>query len=251
MKPSALLLCLLLAGGCAARSKHADPADTAAAEPAHWTYEGETGPDHWAETYPDCALPDESPLDLAGTVDAPLPALQLDYRPVEGTIRDTGHAIQVDAAGGTLRAGDAAADLVQLHFHVPSEHTVDGRAAAGELHLVHRDTAGVLTVVGVLLEAGATPHAYLDSLFAFLPREGAEAQAVTVDAARLLPDGRSYYAYPGSLTTPPCTGGVRWIVLAAPLPVSAEQIEALARYHPRNARPVQPLGSRTIARLAP
>jgi carbonic anhydrase len=243
----------LLSASCTGRDDPAPgagpAADSAGAAPAHeaaeWSYEGRTGPENWDEQYPACAAPSESPIDLTGAVAEPLPPLRFVYGTTGGRIRDTGHSIQVDIQYGGLIVDADTFALTQFHFHLPSEHALEGRAYDGEIHFVHQNQAGERAVVGVFVEAAA-PHPLLNALFRNLPSAEDPDPTVIFDASKLLPAGRAYYAYTGSLTTPPCTGGVRWFVLQAPVQASSEQLQALAAYHPMNARPRQPLGDRAL-----
>ncbi|HEU0201286.1 MAG TPA: carbonic anhydrase family protein [Burkholderiaceae bacterium] len=168
---------------------------------------------------------------------------------------DNGHTIQVNyAPGSRITVGSDTYELVQFHFHRPSEERIEGKAYAMVAHLVHRSVAGKLAVVGVLLESGA-PNPLLETLWRHLPpaKELESARKdVTIDASHLLPADRGYYTFPGSLTTPPCTENVRWLVLKQPVRVSAEQIATFAQRYPNNARPVQPLNARVVQEtLAP
>lgn len=235
----------------AATSPHA-PASSSA--PAHWTYEGAEGPAQWAHldpSYATCADGDrQSPIDIAGARDADLPTLRPDYRTVPLTVWNTGHTQQVVVpAGSTLRLGDATYTLLQAHLHTPSEHTIGGRPADGELHLVHRDSAGRLAVVGVLLRAGGQANAALAPLIDHLQPTKGEPVAVpstSIDLDGLLPASRTYWRYDGSLTTPPCTEGVAWLVLDQPVGISADQLATLRAALGDSARPVQPLDGRRV-----
>ena len=223
---------------------------TAADEGAdHWAYSGATGPSHWGEIC--TAGKEQSPIDIrtAEAKGEDLPALAFDYQPGPLRIVDNGHSIQVDVAqGSTLSVGGARYSLVQFHFHAPSEETIDGRHHAMVVHLVHRGAEGNLVVVAVPLSAGAA-NPELRSLWQHLPHEKEHEEAparVTIDPSRLLPAERAYFTYAGSLTTPPCTEGVRWLVLKSPTFVSAEEIARFAKLYPGNARPVQPLNGREV-----
>ena len=144
--------------------------------------------------------------------------------------------------------GDVSYQLVQYHFHNPSEHTLAGRRFPMEMHLVHRSSSGQLAVVGVLIEEGWRNLA-IEPVWANLPRaKGVEThyEHVKVDVDALLPAVRTSYRYDGSLTTPPCTEGVKWIVLTMPIELSAEQINTFTRVMHDNARPVQPLNGRAV-----
>lgn len=228
-----------------------------AAEKAHWGYEGKDGPGHWATLGPEysgCAGKSQSPVDLvqARMIEAELPALVLSCQPTPLNVVNNGHTIQVDCAGNsTLQVDGRTFHLKQFHFHSPSENLIDGKSYAMEAHLVHADDEGNLAVVAVMIESGAA-NAFLDKVWANLPATaGARAQpaGVSVNVADLLPADRDYYRYDGSLTTPPCSEGVRWLVLEAPVSASAAQIHAFEQavgHH--NNRPLQALNGRVVIR---
>lgn len=165
-----------------------------------------------------------------------------------GRVFDTGHAIQVEAApGGALTMGGKTYELLQFHVHQPSEHLLNGRRLPLEIHFVHAAPDGTLGVVGVFAEAGAANPALqtvIDAAKAAAPTSARP----TLDLNGLLPAGRDYFRYEGSLTTPPCSETVDWAVLAEPITVSENQIEAFAGLHPGNTRPPQPLNRRFLLR---
>jgi carbonic anhydrase len=228
----------------------------------HWDYETD-GPARWAELSPDFAVcgagKHQSPVDIHGAKPAKLAQLLTDFKPAElrvvhnehtADVVNTGHSVQVNTAGGdTITVGEERFELLQYHFHSPSEHHVDGKAFAAEMHLVHRAADGRLAVIGVLFEEGAA-NAALDPIWANLPAtKGEETHLahLTVDADALLPASRSSYRYSGSLTTPPCSEDVTWIVMTTPVTMSAEQLARLRAVLKPNNRPVQPLNDRQIA----
>lgn len=218
----------------------------------HWTYEGEHGPERWGDLAPEFALAKEgkeqSPIDLAGAEGAPLPPIEFVHAPTAAKVVDNGHTIKVALAPGcTAEIGGVVYELLQFHFHHPSEHTVEGKAYPAEVHLVHKDPAGGgLGVVGVFFEPGAA-HPVLDVLWGAVPAEvGVEGDLGPFDPGSLLPEDRTYFHYAGSLTTPPCTEGVSWNVYRSPVPASQEQLDWLAQRYPLNARPVQPLNARKL-----
>jgi carbonic anhydrase len=222
----------------------------AAEEKAHpWSYAGATGPSHWGGTCQ--AGKAQSPINVR-TVNAErkaLPALEFHYRPSALHIVDNGHTVQVRVSNGsTLSVGGAHFSLVQFHFHKPSEEAIDGRRFDMVAHLVHKNAAGKLAVVAVPLKAGADNPA-IAKAWRYLPREqGREVSpaGVTIDPTKLLPSNRAYFTYEGSLTTPPCTEGVRWFVLRSPTTITPGEIKAFAKSYPSNARPVQPANGREI-----
>ncbi|MER1968311.1 carbonic anhydrase [Castellaniella sp. GW247-6E4] len=227
---------------------------TWAAGPAQWGYGGAQGPAHWGGLSPDFTVCEQgrnqSPIDIRSAVTAKLPPLRTHYTSGPATIVNNGHTIQVNfAPGGILGLDGEDFELKQVHFHAPSENTIDGRSFPFEAHFVHADAKGALAVIGVMYETGAANEA-LAPIWAELPGQAGPVRALSqaVDAARLLPATMGYYRYSGSLTTPPCSEGVRWLVLKTPLTVSAEQVAAFERIMggPTN-RPVQPLNGRLIA----
>lgn len=210
-------------------------------------YSGEIGPEHWGELAPawaTCATGEQqSPVDLA---QRRIPVrrdarLALSYGETEGEIFDNGHTIEVETEGdNTLELDGEIFELVQFHFHSPSEHVVNGRGYDMELHLVHRSDEGRLAVVGVLLQRGASSGA-LAPIFEQLPDAvGPHAPlAEPFDPRDFLPEQLRHLRYEGSLTTPPCSEGVRWMVLAEPRTISDEDMARFNQIVRFNARPAQ------------
>ncbi len=219
----------------------------------HWSYAGADGPEHWGTLSPDfaaCAAGRmQSPIDLTGAVNATPPALTFAYKPSPLTIVNNGHTIQVDyAPGSTLSVDGEAFELLQFHFHAPSEHSVDGARAPMEVHLVHKSAAGTLAVIGVLMDAGAA-NAVLAPVWEHMPHEPGRADVAdaTIDAAALLPpDTERYFRYKGSLTTPPCSEGVRWFVMTERISLVEASIAAFEDTAGPNARPIQALNERLL-----
>jgi carbonic anhydrase len=235
--------CLATRQAVAAETTHA--ADTAAHAAPHWSYAGNNGPDHWGELRPDfkvCQLGlEQTPIDLTGGMRGDAAAVMLDYRPLPLRILNNGHTIQVNAdAGSSCAVGGEKYELLQFHFHHPSEHLLAGKPFDLECHFVHRSGAGNLAVVGVFIVPGAK-NAALQTIFDAMPKtEGPEQRADgSIDPAQLLPRSTSYFRYMGSLTTPPCSEGLTWTVFKEPIEASAEQIKQFATLFPNNARPVQ------------
>ena len=217
-----------------------------------WSYQGEHGPAHWAEVNPEYAVcksgKHQSPIDIRGAA-ADLPAIEFSYAPSPLRIVDNGHSIQVDYAPGSfITVGGKRWDLVQFHFHHPSEERIAGQAYAMVAHLVHRDGEGKLAVVAVLLKSGRD-NAFLEKLWKHFPAGEGPAHApadAIVDAGQLLPADRGYYTFTGSLTTPPCSEEVTWFVLKTPVEVSKAEEATFAKRYPNNARPVQPVNDRAV-----
>ena len=238
----------LFAPGLPARAAHDTP---------HWSYSGSTGPTHWSaleHDYSSCGIGGtQSPIDIRDedVRKSDLPTIEFRYKPSPLRIIDNGHTIQVNYPPGSfIKVGDKDYELLQFHFHKPSEEEVNGRSYDMVAHLVHRDSAGHLAVVAVLLEAGHEENALLRTLWNNLPKtKEAErtVQGVSIDASDLLPASHAYYTFAGSLTTPPCSEGVTWFVLQHPTGVSNDEVARFGKLYPRNARPVQPLNGREIS----
>jgi carbonic anhydrase len=244
---------LIAAAATAAASPHASAPSHSGAH--HWTYSGHDGPSHWGQLDSDYRLcargKTQSPIDIR-TKDAQpaaLPRLVFNYRPSALHIVDNGHTTQVNVdPGSALLVGGKRYELVQFHFHHPSEEEINGRRFAMVAHLVHKDADGQLAVVAVPLRAGKV-NALLTELWRNLPAKGNEEPKTTdlqINAGDLIPADHHYYAYSGSLTTPPCSEGVRWMVLKTPAEISADELKTFAARYPNNARPVQLLNGRHV-----
>lgn len=220
---------------------------------AHWGYTGEEGPDHWGDLDPaweECASGmSQSPIDLATPTRAPMKTLKFFYEASELNIVNNGHTIQVNYQPGSyITVGGKVYDLLQFHFHSPSEHTVDGQPYDMVAHLVHKSADEELAVVGVLMEIGEASK-FLKVIWGHIPLEEGEPEAIVgtyVNAKAMIPYLSGYYHYSGSLTTPPCSEGVRWFVMHTPMKVSAEQVSQFTDIFHSNARPVQPLNHRSL-----
>jgi carbonic anhydrase len=213
-----------------------------------WGYEGAAGPDGWAKEFPTCGLGKaQSPIDIKAPFGKATQSIKPDYK--EGALKvvNNGHTIQVNVdPGSKLQIDKDSYDLLQFHFHRPSEEKIDGKPAAMVAHFVHKSAAGKLAVVGVLLNEGAE-NPTLKAVWAAAPK--AEGPEVVVKGARLnpaalLPKSLNYYSFEGSLTTPPCSEGVAFYILKAPSTMAKAQIDAFP--YKMNARPVQPLNGRKI-----
>lgn len=221
----------------------------------HWGYTGDVGPDRWAELSPEnklCAIGTrQSPIDIRDGLPVELEPIAFDYRSSSFSVLDNGHTVQVNVAPGSgLTVMGRRYELLQFHFHRPSEERINGKQFEMVAHLVHRDAQGRLAVVAVLLDRARDdkPQPLIQTVWANLPLEKGEAlpAQVPIDLNQLLPADRGYYTYMGSLTTPPCTEGVLWMVMRQPLALSAQQLGIFARLYPMNARPLQAGSGRII-----
>ncbi|WP_414717604.1 carbonic anhydrase [Steroidobacter sp.] len=221
----------------------------AMADEQHWSYEGDDGPTHWGGL---CnSGKNQSPVDLRDAVSAKLAPLSFKYQSLAQDVFNNGHTVQVTyAPGSELTVDSHRYQLKQFHFHAPSEDLLNGKRFPLEAHFVHADEDGNLAVVAVFVEEGAA-NAALEKLGKDLPVRAGDKHdlVVKVAAAELMPKTRDYYRFSGSLTTPPCSEGVNWLVLKHPITASEEQIEHLhAAMGHDNARPVQPLNARIIVK---
>jgi len=236
----------------ASRANTASSPPRAVAGPRHWDYQGAAGPDHWAELSAEFATcghgSRQSPIDIRDGIKVDLEPIAFAYHPTGFRVIDTGQTVQVDVdPGSSIEVLGRHYELQQFHFHNPSEERIDGRQFAMVAHLVHKSADGRLAVVAVLLEPGSA-NAIVQAVWNNLPLEKGEPVVARkrLEIAALLPEDRGYYTYMGSLTTPPCSEGVLWMVMRQPVQLSAEQIAIFARLYPMNARPVQRLGGRLI-----
>jgi carbonic anhydrase len=221
-------------------------------QPQNWAYEGVEGPDHWAmlsPAYRTCEKGShQSPINIQAAHSASGPGtLALAYRPARVRLMHTGHTVQATYQAGSVLAVDGTNYLLrQFHFHSPSEHHIEGQSFDMEIHLVHQSEEGRIAIVAVLLEVGLENHT-LERLWADLPEQvGRVSKEVELNAIELLPTQTHYYLYEGSLTVPPCTEGVRWIVLKEPQSVSLAQLTRFRTFLGEDARPVQALNHREV-----
>jgi carbonic anhydrase len=225
---------------------------TPAAHSAHWDYAGTGGPETWGQMKPEFAKCSsgsrQSPIDIRDGIKVDLDPVRFDYKASAFRVIDNGHTVQVNVGpGNSIEVMGRRYDLVQFHFHRPSEERINGKQFDMVAHLVHKDIDGRLAVVAVLLDRGSA-QPIIQSVWNNLPLEKGDEVAArgTLNLNELLPAERSYFTYMGSLTTPPCSEGVLWMVLKNPVPISAEQVGIFARLYPMNARPIQSAAGRLI-----
>ncbi len=217
-----------------------------------WGYEGEAGPDRWAQLKPEYAAcgngKRQSPIDIRDGIAVQLDPVQFHYQPSAFSVVDNGHTVQVDvAAGNTIEVMGRSFELQEFHFHRPSEERLNGQQFDMVVHLTHKDTEGRLAVVAVLLDRGS-PQPAVQAVWNNLPLEKGDTLAARapIDLNALLPTERSYYTYMGSLTQPPCSEGVLWMVMKQPVGIAPDQIGVFARLYAMNARPLQEAAGRLI-----
>ncbi|MCB1138977.1 MAG: carbonic anhydrase family protein [Leptospiraceae bacterium] len=222
------------------------------AEHGHWSYEGGTGPENWgelSEEFEACKMGKyQSPIDIKDATAADLPELQLEYKDAGFEVVNNGHSIQVNLKdAGKLVIGEDAYNLLQFHFHHPSEAAVNGERFPLVAHFVHKSASGELAVVGLLFRKGAVNES-LSGIWSLMPGSADQTNPGegTLNPTSIIQDASAYYTFKGSLTIPPCSEGVRWIVLKNPATISAEQVDAFKKLYPMNARPIQPRNHREI-----
>ena len=221
--------------------------------PKPWGYTGEVAPEHWGELNPAhklCAIGTrQSPIDLRDTLRVEQEPIEFDYKPAGFGLIDTGRTVEVRFAPGQgLRLGQRRFALRTLQFHRPGEFRVRGEAVAMSIHLLHQDDKGRHAVVSLLVQPGEADHPVIARLWGAIPLERQQLETVPsgLDLNALLPEQRGYFSFMGSLTTPPCTEDVLWLVMREPVRLSAQQLEVFARLYPMNARPLQPAGGRIV-----
>lgn len=250
---------LALTAGCAKSATGSEVLPSSApstnAIPA-WSYEGAEGPSDWGNLSPafqTCSTGKaQSPIDIdfsnPGSATSMAP-LKLAYTPSECEVQDNGHTLELHTtAPQQLTVGETSYAFKQMHFHDPSEHTVQGTRFDVEFHFVHQSDDGVLAVVGLLAKSGTSNAAWAPFVdAAHAAASGGPRSIGAVDLASLLPGSLDHYAYEGSLTTPPCTENVKWLVLETPIELSPAQIKQLQDAHSGNNRPTQQLNSRGVS----
>ncbi len=237
----------------AALTGHAAP--TAHGGEVHWDYAGEHGPEHWGEMKPEfnaCAIGQrQTPIHIQSgqTLQGPAEPLRFDYSASGGSVINNGHTVQVDVEGdNSLTVRGSTYRLVQFHFHHPSEEKINHKNFAMVAHLVHRNDQGQLAVVAVLIDPGE-PNSLIHKIWTHMPLDKNDRVRLPdglVDLNQLLPQDARYYQFMGSLTTPPCTEGVLWMVMKQPVTIGRDQLRLFSQLFPMNARPVQAINGRAI-----
>lgn len=220
---------------------------------AQWNYKGNTGPEHWgslSDEYLDCKVGrNQSPVDINSPLpDRSLQPVEFSYEETYTTLRNDGTTIKaVYGAGSELIFEGISYQLLEFHFHSPSEHTVNGIPFDLEMHLTHQNSDGKLLALSVFFEEGTKPHMEIYDLWKKLPvHSGDESKHFRFNVIHLLPKARQYYTYTGSMTIPPCSEGVTWILMKKAVRISSTQVDQFLRAFRHNSRPVQSIHHRTI-----
>lgn len=221
---------------------------------AHWAYSGHGGPAEWGHLSADFAACEtgkaQSPIDIAGAIPANLGPVAVTYKAIGVNVVNNGHTIQANAQPGNyIELEGKRFDLLQFHFHHPSEHAISGKTAPMEVHLVHKNAqTGELAVLGVMMVPGAA-NAAIAAVWNVMPAgegEAKPAQPLSLDPTSLLPATHDYYRYEGSLTTPPCAEIVHWVEMKQPITVAQADIDKFAAMFDNNARPLQAANRRFV-----
>ncbi|NOQ76291.1 MAG: carbonic anhydrase [Methylococcaceae bacterium] len=240
-----------------------------------WGYSGHEGPDNWASLTADnfvCTGKNQSPINLTGFIKAELKPIKFSYQAGGNEVVNNGHTIQVNyEQGSRIELDGQIFNLLQVHFHAPSENHINGHSYPLEAHFVHASKQGELAVVAVMYEGGipktvlevhtdefrdkvvvavmSPQNKMLEEIWKVMPTTAGATHALKnrVNIDKLLPKHRDYYRFNGSLTTPPCSEGVRWLVMKDVVTISKEQINTFeAVLHEPNNRPLQSLNARSI-----
>ena len=219
---------------------------------AQWSYTGDEGPQNWSKLdpgYSACTGRNQSPINLTDFIEADLPPITFNYVKGAENFVNNGHTVQVNFdKRSSIEIDGMTFYLLQYHFHAPGENHINGKAYPMEAHFVHSDKDGNLAVIALMFEEGAENKS-LTKVWEHMPQQVGDVNALTdvISANELLPKSRDYYRYNGSLTTPPCSEGVRWLVLKEPVYASKKQIDDYRHvmHHPNN-RPLQAVNARLI-----
>lgn len=236
-------------------ASQAKEAEHAAGGEVHWGYEGKEGPAEWGNLKPEYATCNtgatQSPIDFASVQPGGGGRTVFKWQPVSLSVTNNGHTIQADVEkGSSIEVDGQPFELLQFHFHTPSEHTLNGKPFALETHFVHKSAKGELAVVGVLHTIGQDNSPLIPILGAIAKKVDDKKPLPKTDLSALARQERAMFRYAGSLTTPPCSRGVRWQVMQSPTSVSEAQVRVLQELFKANARPVQPLKARDVAKEA-
>lgn len=248
----AMVVALLAAFAFSSHAADHKQPEAHGAHAAHWGYEGMQGAQHWGSMEPGFSLcksgKEQSPIDITmDGVGKPEP-IEFGYIQSDAEMINNGHTIQINlTTGGSIKMDGVDYALVQFHFHTPSEEKIRGKAYPMDAHLVHKSATGQLAVVTVLFEEG-DENKSLKNIFSSLPGKAGEIVKLAsgFNTMDVLPAYKGYYKFTGSLTTPPCSEGVRWQVLKQRVELSKAQIAAFRKLYKMNARPVQPLHGRKV-----
>lgn len=249
LRVACLAVVAVFAIGCSSESSTSS--NSSVKSETHWSYEGADGPANWGSLNPMFATcadgSSQTPIDIVNPVPSDLPDPVFAYVPSGATIVNNGHTIQADALpGSTMTVDGKSYSLLQFHFYAPSEHTIAGKSYPAEVHFVHKADDGTLAVVGVMLTGGGTDNPAWASFVGGLSTMEGTPTSEQIDWAGLYPTDRQTIRYAGSLTTPPCTEGVNWLLMTTSVQLSDAQIGAFRAAYSGNNRPIEPLNGREV-----
>ena len=219
---------------------------------AQWEYEGELGQKNWSKLDERFAICkdglNQSPVDITTAIKADLIPLIFEEKSKATTFTNNGNFLKVDFQGGNhVYIDNIKYILNEINFHAPSENKIDGESFPMEAQLVHRDSKNNIAIVSIFFEEGSD-NFVLNRLLRNLPENKNETQDIKseVFAYEILPSLREYYRFNGSLTTPPCTEGVKWIIMKTTVELSKSQLNDFTKVIPNNARDIQEINARII-----
>jgi len=219
----------------------------------HWGYEGEATPENWAKLTPEYQMCDlgrnQSPVNISGAIKAQVTDLEIHYGETSGNIVNNGHTIQINEKDPNdyVVVNGEKYTLVQFHFHAPSENEINGESFPLEGHFVHKNDKGELLVMAIMFEEGDKNPVVEKFLSILSEEEEVPVDFDKINIAAFLPKSTGYYRFSGSLTTPPCTEGVTWVILKDTMTLSKDEIEKFEHeFKHHNNRPIQPLHGRLI-----
>lgn len=235
------------AGSSSSTSSTAEPSGAAKA----WGYEGAEGPRNWgnlSSAFQSCKTGTaQSPVDIPAAAGLSSEPISLSYAASDCEVSNSGHSAELRSLGAqSLTVAGVRYTFKQMHFHAPSEHTLAGVRYDAEFHFVHESDDGQLAVMGIVARDGLRSAAWSTFIDAASAAGTSSVRTGAIDLPSLFPAALGHYAYDGSLTTPPCSENVRWLVLQAPIELGTDQITKLKGKHSNNNRPIQPLNDREV-----
>ncbi|RXJ96476.1 hypothetical protein CRV00_02350 [Malaciobacter molluscorum] len=222
---------------------------------AHWGYAGKEAPINWANLdarYSMCKDgKHQSPINITreDIIDSNLGDVTYYDDSIASNFENNGHTLKVNfKSGNMIEYASKEYALLQMHFHTPSENQINGKSFPMEAHFVHKDSKGNLLVIAVMFEITDDSNVIISKLLKNLPSKVGDKKDLKADiyGYDILPEDRDFYSFDGSLTTPPCSEGVKWIVLKNPVNISVSQLEKFKNIMQENNRPIQEQNNRYI-----
>jgi carbonic anhydrase len=254
--PILIFSVVLALSACRFEANHNSSEKESKEKHSHWSYQGETSPEHWAEIEKnsDCGGMSQSPINIIETDAVTVnnsSNLEIYYssQTLLSEVENNGHSIQFDfETGDSILYNNEIYYLKQIHFHEPAEHLINGIKYPLEIHLVHASADNKLTVIGILGMEGKKSDLF-EFFKSFLPLANGETKEIhkEIDLTELSLESKDYFSYTGSLTTPPCSENVNWIMIKEPLVLSLDEVNSLKENMPvNNYRNEQALNGRKV-----